>query len=127
MQEPVVLNERVSFKEHKGLKILFVDFSKSSGELMIETMTHAAEMGRNGTSLNMIANFRSTPKNAEFNKRLKEFGKEYNRLGIAVKLAVLGIDSPFKRIVVNATMIVTKMKNVKLFESQEQALEWFNS
>ena len=120
--------ERVSFIDYRGTKILLVDFSKSSGELMIETMNHAAELGKRlDGNVNIVANFKSTPKSTEFNKRLKEIGKEYKSLEIDVKLAALGIDSTFKRVVVNATIIVTKLKNVKLFETKAQALEWIAS
>ena len=126
MENEVLSKERVSFMEYQGIRILFVDFSKSSAQMMIDTMNEAAELGkRQGDSLNLMANFKSTPKSPEFNKRLKEIGKEYKQLGIDVKLAALGIDSPFKRVVVNATIIVTKLKNVKLFESKEKALHWF--
>lgn len=128
MATEILTKERVSFIDHQGIKILSVDFSKSSGELMIKTMNQAAELGKaSGENVNIVADFKSTPKSPEFNKRLKEIGKEYKSFGIEVKLAALGIDSPFKRVVVNATIIVTRLKNVKLFETREDALDWMIS
>lgn len=80
MEREMPDKQRVRFIDYRGVQILCVDFSKSSGELMIKTMNHAAEVGKNSDGmLHIVANFKSTPKNPEFNKRLKELGKEYKQ------------------------------------------------
>ena len=119
------VSDRLYFFDSGNERIMWVDYSKSSPEAMISLLEKASDFGKeSGEKLNILANFKSTPQSAKFNKKLKEHGKLYYKSGIKVKVAVLGIDSSLKRVVVNATMVITRIKNVKLFESKQDAIKW---
>ncbi|MEO9870284.1 hypothetical protein [Ekhidna sp.] len=119
------MHDRLNFFNHAGHKIMWCDYSKSGEEQMIKLLEEAVVYGKTaGDHLNILADFKSTPKCPEFNKKLKAYGKSYHQSGIEVKAAILGIDSPLKRVVVNATMAITRIKNVRLFDSKEDALKW---
>lgn len=121
----LTLEQRLHFINHKNHKIMWCDYSKSSEKEMIDLLEKAVELGRTvGNRLNILANFKSTPKCPEFNKKLKAYGKSYHQDGVDVQVAILGIDSPLKRVVVNATMAITRIKNVKLFENKADAIQW---
>ena len=120
--------QRLHFFNHRGHKVMWCDYSRSGESEMIDILREAVELGKTaGTSLNILTDFSSTPKCPEFNKLLKGYGKEFHQSGTKVKVAVLGIDSPLKRVVVNATMAITRIKNVKLFENREEALIWLTA
>lgn len=120
--------ERLYFIDFNGKKILWCDYSKSGEQEMISLLRKAVELGKTaGDELNILADFSSTPKCSEFNKLLKGYGKEFHQNGVAVKVAILGIDSQLKRVVVNATMAITRIKNVKLFDNRMEAKKWLTS
>ncbi len=124
----LTLEQRLHFFSHGGHKIMWCNYSKSSEQEMITLLRKAVELGKtSGDTLNILSDFSSTPKCPEFNKLLKGYGKEFHQDGVAVKVAILGIDSPLKRVVVNATMAITRIKNVKLFENREEALIWLTA
>ncbi len=124
----LTLEQRLHFITHNNHKILWCDYSRSGESEMIELLRKAVELGKtSGSSLKILTDFSSTPKCPEFNKLLKGYGKEFHNDGVDVKVAILGIDSPLKRVVVNATMVITRIKNVKLFENREEALDWLTS
>lgn len=92
---------------------------------MIALLHKAVVLGRTaGNRLNILSDFSKTPKSTAFNTDLKKFGKEFYKAGVDVQVAVLGIDSTLKRVIVNATMAITRLKNVKLFESKDDAMDW---
>ncbi|MEP0985391.1 hypothetical protein [Ekhidna sp.] len=120
--------ERLHFIEHQNHKIMWCDYSRSSEQEMIGLLEKAVILGRTtGNRLNILSNFKSTPKCPDFNKKLKAHGKFFHQEGIDVRVAILGIDSPLKRVVVNATMAITRIKNVKLFENKDDAMKWLIS
>ncbi len=128
MSETLTTSQRLHFFDHEGRKVLWCDYSRSGEEQMLRLLEQAVDLAKKVESeLNILTNFKSTPKCPEFNKRLKAYGKEFHQAGIDVKVAILGIDSPLKRVVVNATMAITRIKNVKLFEHKEEALKWLAS
>lgn len=125
INETLTTNQRLIFFEHHGKKIMWCDYSKSSEERMLNLLEQAVDLGMTaGEELNILTNFQSTPKCPEFNRKLKAHGKTFHQSGVAVKVAILGIDSPLKRVVVNATMAITRIRNVKLFERREEAIAW---
>jgi len=117
--------DRLKFFNEGGANILWCDYSRLPESEMIELLIEAAKLGRqSGKRLLILADFAKTPKSKAFNERIKQEGKAYYKDGIDVQVAVLGIDSGLKRVIVNTTMIVTKIKNVKLFENREDAIKW---
>lgn len=128
LSENQATDQRLTFFDFHGKRTMWVDYSKSGEEQMIHLLEQAVDLGWTvGDELNILANFKSTPKCPEFNRRLKAHGKKFYHQGVVVKVAILGIDSPLKRVVVNATMAITRIKNVKLFEHKEDALNWIIS
>ncbi|MEO9485729.1 MAG: hypothetical protein ABJG47_19895 [Ekhidna sp.] len=120
--------ERLYFIDYNDKKILWCDYSKSGEREMIQLLRKAVELGKTvGDNLNILTDFSSTPRCPEFNKLLKGYGKEFHQGGVAVKVAILGIDSPLKRVVVNGTMVITRIKNVKLFDNRMEAKNWLTS
>ncbi|MEP1034815.1 hypothetical protein [Ekhidna sp.] len=120
--------QRLHFFDHNNHKIMWCDYSKSSEQEMISLLIKAVNLGKtSGNKLNILSDFSSTPKCPEFNKLLKGYGKEFYEDSVSVRVAILGIDSTLKRVVVNATMAITRIKNVKLFETRENAIEWLIS
>ena len=121
-------DQRLHFFTHIDQRVMWCDYSKSSEKEMIVLLRKAVELGKTaGDKLNILTDFSSTPKCPEFNKLLKMYGKEFHHDGVAVRVAILGIDSPLKRVVVNATMAITRIKNVKLFENRDAALVWLGA
>ena len=120
--------QRLHFFSHNNHKIMWCDYSKSGEQEMIVLLRKAVELGKTaGNTLTILTDFSSTPKCPEFNKLLKGYGKEFHQSGVDIRVAILGIDSPLKRVVVNATMAITRIKNVKLFENRNTALAWLTS
>ena len=121
------MHNRIKVIENLGVKVMWVDFSKLPEDQMIELVIEASKYGRNfGDKLYILADFNKTPKSKTFNEQLKVEGKSYHKDGIDVKVAALGINSNLKRVIVNTTMIVTRIKNVKLFQDKETALKWLS-
>ena len=119
------MSHRLNYFDHSGVQILWCDYSRLSEAEMIFLLNSASNMGKkSGSSLNILADFSETPMSKEFNEKLKEAGKSYSQSGVNVKVAVLGIDSTFKRVIVNTTMVITRIRNVKLFENKQDALGW---
>lgn len=118
------MRNQVKFETYEGHSILFVDYSGLTEEDMISTLDYAAGVGIDKDNLKILADFSNTRHSKEFNRKIKLHGANYHRKGRDPKIAVLGIDSLLKRIIMNATMAVTRIKNVRLFESQDQALNW---
>lgn len=119
------MTDRLFFIEHHGHKIMWCDYSRLSPGSMISLLEEASALGmKEGKELNILADFSKTPQSKEFNALIKQRGKAYYKAGIDVKVAVLGIDSPLKRVIVNGTMAISKIRNVKLFQGKETAMNW---
>ena len=118
------MSNQIRLESHQGISILYVDYSGLTEEAMIRTLDEAAAMGHDQDNLRILADFSRTKHSKSFNQKIKQHGMDYSRRGQDPKIAVLGIDSLLKRIIMNATMTVTKIRNVKLFESRAKAMDW---
>lgn len=119
------MSERLFFIYHNAHKVLWCDYSRLNPDGMISLLEEASSIGmKEDGKLNILADFSKTPQSKDFNIRIKLRGKEYYQAGIDVKVAVLGIDSPLKRVIVNGTMAISRIKNVKLFEAKDSAMNW---
>ena len=122
------MNERLNYFNHAGQKIMWCDYGKFSEEKMIALLEEAVVLGKAaGKNLNILTNFKSIPRCPAFNRKLKDHGKSYYKAGVKVRVAVLGIDNPLKRLALKATMAITRIRNVKLFENREEALKWLSA
>lgn len=121
------MSSQIRFETYKGTTILFVDYSGLSEADMIRTLDRAAEIGYNENDLRILADFSKTRHSKMFNQKIKQHGSDYSKRGKDPRIAVLGIDSVLKRVIMNATMAVTRIRNVRLFETRERALGWLIS
>lgn len=112
---------------YHGISVMHVDYSGLSEEAMIQTLDEAAELGLSKKNLRILADFTRTKHSQKFNQKIKQHGLKYSKQGKDPKIAVLGIDSVLKRVIMNATMAVTRIRNVRLFETRERALDWLIS
>lgn len=121
------MTNTIRFESHKGVSVLHVDYSGLTEEEMIRTLNQAAEAGFNHADLRILADFSQTRHSKEFNQKIKRHGQNYSRHGKSPRIAVLGIDSTLKRVIMNSTMAVTRMRIVKLFDTEERALVWLTT
>ncbi|MEP0985390.1 hypothetical protein [Ekhidna sp.] len=122
------VNDRLWFFNEGANNIMWCDYSKSGEDQMLTLFDQAFEISQNsGSSVKILANFKSTPKSQKLTKRMRESGKWFKQSGVDVKIAVLGFDNTFTRIVMNTTMTISRVKNLKLFENREDALGWLSA
>ncbi len=121
------MSKQIQFEEYAGVTVMYVDYSGLSEEEMIRTLDQAAELGLDKKDLRILADFTRTKHSQQFNQKIKQHGLKYSKQGKDPKIAVLGIDSVLKRVIMNATMAVTRIRNVRLFETRERALHWLTS
>lgn len=119
------VNDRLWFFNEDAHNIMWCDYSSSSEDEMITLFNEAFEITKTaGSSIKVLANFRSTPRSPRLTKLMRESGKWYKQAGVDVKIGVVGINSPFTKVVMNATMAISRVKNLRLFEDREDALGW---
>ncbi|MDW3196713.1 MAG: hypothetical protein R8G66_30325 [Cytophagales bacterium] len=121
------MSRQIRFETYKGHAILCVNYSGLSETDMIQTLDQAAAIGMKENDLCILADFSKTRHSKLFNQKIKQHGLEYSKKGNDPRIAVLGIDSVLKRVIMNATMAVTRIRNVRLFETRERALGWLIS
>ncbi len=122
------INERLYFIDHQGSDVLYCDFSKSGENEMIELVEIAFEKAKKaGPSVSVLSNFRSTPRSPNFVKKMREGGKWFNQNNVQVKIGVVGVDNSLTKVIMSVTMTITRVRNMKLFESEEAALNWLSS
>ncbi len=121
------MRKQIRFETYRSNEILHVDYSGLTENEMILTLDQAAAVGINKESLLILADFSQTRHSKKFNQKIKEHGLNYSKKGKDPKIAVLGIDSLLKRVIMNATMAVTRISNVRLFETKDRALDWLIS
>lgn len=119
------INERLWFFNEGTHTILWCDYSKSGEDQMINLFEKAFEASKTvGSPVKILANFKSTPKSPRLTKRMRESGKWFKQNGVDIKIGIIGVDSPFTRVVMNATMTISRVSNVKLFEEKQDGLDW---
>lgn len=121
------MSKQIRSETFQGVSVLYVDYSGLSEEDMIQTLDEAAEIGLSIKNLRILADFSRTKYSKKFNQQIKQHGIDYSKKGNDPRIAVLGIDSVLKRVIMNATIAVTRIRNVKLFETRDRALNWLVS
>ncbi|WP_420316543.1 hypothetical protein [Ekhidna sp.] len=122
------VNDRLWFFQERSQNIMWCDYSKSGEDQMISLFNQAFDISKTaGSSVKILANFKSTPRSSKLTRQMRESGKWFNKEGIDVKIAVIGVDSVFTRVVINTTMTISRIKSLKLFESKDDALTWLSA
>ena len=117
----------VKFIEHKGNKILYVDYrgAKNDSDLF-KVLEKDVEIEKTLTEKSLLlANFENTFLSYRYMEEVKKSGKEIRRK-IMKKTALVGITG-LKVIMLKSYIQFTGQKNMKTFRTEEEALEWLIS
>jgi hypothetical protein len=113
----------ISFIQHKGRKILYIDYSecKSIKETLEVLEQVRNEYLRTNESYYTLNNFTNAPSNNEFMEAAKKYGKELfdARTIKNTGIGIIGI----KRILLSAYNLTIKNKLIP-FETKEEALDF---
>lgn len=112
---------------HKGKEILFIDYQgTNSDEEMIKILLEAQQtiIKENKPYLQLVSliNAYATP---TYMKKAKEVAKDTPKL--ALKRAVVGIDSPGRKILLRGYNLLLGKNGLKPFDSLEEAKDWLVS
>lgn len=113
----------VSYINHKGKKILYVDLSESKSEkrsLELLEETKNAYLSANEKLL-VLVNTEDAYVNPVISSKMKEYGKQYFN-DRAEKRAYLGV-SGLKQLIMKAFSRIVG-NNIRFFDSKEEALEY---
>ncbi len=116
----------VSWIEHKGKKILHIDYRGAKGaddSLPILRQAIEIERGSEGNML-LLQNYTGTYANEKFYEEIKVLGKEVQDK--VFRNAVVGFDS-IKRILLAGYRFFTGDKTIRTFDDEESAKEWLVS
>jgi hypothetical protein len=113
----------VSFIQHKGQKILLVDYTRcATVQDTIKVLEEVRKVYLNSTeSFRSLNDFTNAPSNNEYMELVKKYGKELFDTR-TIKNAGVGING-IKRILLSAYNLTVKNKLVP-FDSREEALEY---
>ncbi len=115
----------VNWIEHKGKKIIYLDFRDcKTEEQLIQVLNEAQTLiqAQTGTVVT-LSNYDGVAVTAGFLNRLKELGKRAVQTGRIEKLAVLGI-TELKSVLVQGYLNATGQKNTRTFNTEAEALDW---
>lgn len=115
---------RVNWVNHKGKKVLFSNYvGCKTAEEMIAVLHKEAETLKAQTSKVLVmADFTDSFANDKYMDEVKKVGSAVLKAKIE-KTATVGI-SGIKKILFKGYITVTGQKNVKLFDTQKEALDW---
>ncbi len=114
-----------SWIEHKGKKILYLDFRncKTEDELLQVLAESQAFILATTGSVVTLSNYEGVSVTTGFLNRLKELGKRAVQNQRIEKLALLGI-TEMKSVLVQGYLNATGQKNMRTFNSEQEALDW---
>jgi len=112
----------INWMEHKGKKILYIDYSNQTKEDTIKMLDDVKEVFlKLDEKVLVLDNFEGCFASDEFMKKAKEYGKEYFAPK-KKKAAALGING-IKKILLSAFNTFSSDKLVP-FDTKEEALEY---
>ncbi len=117
----------VSKIQHKGKTILYIDYQGcKSEEEMIEILKKAQEIiirdNKPYVQLTNITNAFATP---QYMKKAKEVAKNTPKL--ATKRAIVGIDSPSRKVLLQGYNLILGKNGIKPFNDLEEAKNYLTS
>jgi hypothetical protein len=114
------------WKTYKGKQIFCVDYSGLNTEQMIKLLHETCEILRHSPEkVPLLTSFDNTTGTTEYMNEVKRLGKEVITVK-ATKTALLGISS-FKGVLVQGYTFFTGEKNLKAFNTEQEAMEWLVS
>jgi hypothetical protein len=117
----------VKFIEHKNKRILYVDYRGAKNENdMLDTLKKDVEIEKTLKDKTLLlANFENAPITQKYMDEVKRSGVEI-RSKIMSKTALIGITG-IKNIFVQGYIRFTGQKDMKMFNSEDDAKEWLVS
>jgi hypothetical protein len=117
-----VMDDKVKFIQHRGKKILYLDFSQSTAADVLKTIVTAKSViaGQPEQSLLTLTNVTDARFNDAVSHELKNF-TAHNRPFVRAG-AVIGV-SGFKKIIFDAVVLFSGRK-LSAFDDVEQAKQW---
>ena len=117
------MSERVTFIEHKGKEILYLNLSDCSSEVYIETIEHAKGVIRNKPENSLLVlTYMSNPENTqpEVFHNLRYFVK-HNKPHVKAS-AIIGVNGVHKMLV--DSLQQSTGRTFEVFEDEEAAKDW---
>lgn len=118
----------VEWIEHKGKRIMFIDHRECSSQEMINNIDLSAEMLQDipsGVKCRYLANIEGATIDTNVMTRLKQVGKEFDPK--VERSALVGVRGIRNILVQGFNRVTGAGKTQKLFDTQEEALEWLAS
>jgi len=114
--------ERIKFIEHKGAKILHLDFTRTQPYEVLRIISKAKDViaAQPPRSLRTLTDVTDLKFNADATEAMKEFA-HHNKPYVSAA-AVVGVTG-LKQIIYNAVVKITG-RNLVVFDSSDQAKEW---
>lgn len=118
--------ERVNFWKHNDKMIIFFDFSGCREDVFFTTLEHSRNVVRTlkKDTLLTLVDVTNTESNDRTNNAIKAFANE-NRPYVKAG-AVVGV-SGLKKLIFQMVMKFTGRKNLKLFDTVQDAKDWLTS
>lgn len=115
---------RVNWVSHKGKKVLFSNYvgCKSADEMIVVLHKEAETLKAQTNKVLVMADFTDSFANDKYMDEVKKVGSAVLKAKIE-KTATVGITG-IKKILFKGYIAVTGQKNVKLFDTQKEALDW---
>ena len=117
----------VKWIEHKGRRILYVDYrgAKNEEEMLSVLYKSNEEEKASSEKVTVLANFENTYASSKYMDEVNRLGKEVTK-NIVDKTALIGIVG-IKKILVNSFIRFTGDNNLKIFDNEDNAKEWLVS
>ena len=112
---------------HNSKEILLIDYSDcKTEEAMIENLLEAQEtIIRDNKEYLQLTNLSGSYPTFNYMKKAKEIAKNTPKL--ARRRAIVGIDSPSRKVLLKGYNMIIGGKGLTPFDSQEEALEWLSA
>ena len=115
-----------SWKTYCGTQIFYCDYSGLKPDEMIKFLYETCEiLKKSPQKVPLLTNFENTIGTTEFMNEVKRLGNEVISVK-TTKTALLGISS-FKGVLVQGYTFFTGEKNLKAFNTEQEAMEWLVS
>jgi hypothetical protein len=113
----------IRWEEHKGKKILYMDFAYSKYSEILQAIQEATEIIEKEPAFSILGlvDVRQSPFNREVATGLKDFAS-HNKPYMKVS-AVVGVEG-IKMVIFNAVLKFTGRKNLVLKDTIEEAKDW---
>jgi hypothetical protein len=113
----------VSWKTYHGKQVLYCDYSGLNTAQMIKLLYETCEiMKKTPEKMPLLTSFENTTVTSEFMNEVKRLGKEVISVK-AMKTALLGVHG-IREIMVQGYILFTSEKNLKIFQTEQAALDW---